>query len=215
MFNSFDIGVGGKTLVVSHDLEFGVIYFENSESIGSGDMFTVKGCDVAWSDNDNTMTCSPDELHGLLRGLLEVAVSPEEYKEETLLTAVPGVGILAYVTDAGIGVIGKIDGGTAAVANLMDRRAPAPAPAPMDDITDAGISAIPHDAETDSKTNPSHYQFPNGVQVIDITRNLGFLAGNVVKYVARAGRKPGESPMDDLLKAKWYLEQLIEKECGE
>lgn len=63
-----------------------------------------------------------------------------------------------------------------------------------------------------SKTNPNHYEFPNGVKVIDITRHLGFLEGNVVKYAARAGRKEGESRLDDLRKAKWYIEKAIE-EC--
>ena len=61
-----------------------------------------------------------------------------------------------------------------------------------------------------SKTSPAHYQFPDGVQVIDITQHLDFLLGNVVKYAARAGRKDGESKMDDLLKAQFYLRKAIE-----
>lgn len=56
--------------------------------------------------------------------------------------------------------------------------------------------------------NPSHYQFSNGAQVIDITENLSFSLGNVVKYVARAGRK-SEDPLEDLLKARFYLEREI------
>ena len=63
------------------------------------------------------------------------------------------------------------------------------------------------------KVNPSHYDFPGGVQVIDITKHLDFLAGNVVKYVCRAGRKGDR--VTDLLKAKRYLDWLIEKEQGE
>ncbi len=62
------------------------------------------------------------------------------------------------------------------------------------------------------KTNPSHYQLPNGFQVIDLTKNLGFCEGNVVKYVSRAGSKDGESRLDDLLKARYYLNQLITDE---
>ena len=63
-----------------------------------------------------------------------------------------------------------------------------------------------------SKTSPAHYQFPDGVQVIDITQHLDFLLGNVVKYAARAGKKAGESKMDDLLKAEFYLRRAIENE---
>lgn len=58
--------------------------------------------------------------------------------------------------------------------------------------------------------NPSHYGFPGGVQVIDITKHLDFLSGNVVKYVCRAGRKGDR--VTDLKKAKQYLDWLIERE---
>ena len=58
--------------------------------------------------------------------------------------------------------------------------------------------------------NPPHYQFSNGAQVIDITENLSFNLGNVVKYVARAGRKT-EDPAEDLAKAMFYLKREIER----
>ena len=60
----------------------------------------------------------------------------------------------------------------------------------------------------DNVNNPDHYQFSNGAQVIDITENLSFNLGNVVKYVARAGRKT-ENPFEDLMKAQWYLEREL------
>jgi len=62
-----------------------------------------------------------------------------------------------------------------------------------------------------SKTDAKHYDFPNGVRTIDITQHLDFCSGNVVKYVCRAGKKGGESSLDDLKKAVWYLNQLVEK----
>lgn len=62
------------------------------------------------------------------------------------------------------------------------------------------------------KTNPDHYITATGAEVIDISETLGFCEGNVVKYVARAGKKDGESRLDDLLKAKWYLERAIRNE---
>ncbi len=63
-----------------------------------------------------------------------------------------------------------------------------------------------------SKTSPKHYQLPNGFQVIDLTSQLDFCSGNVVKYVTRAGNKEGESSLDDLKKAKYYLDRLITQE---
>ena len=61
-----------------------------------------------------------------------------------------------------------------------------------------------------SKTNPSHYQMGN-IQVWDfiIDQDLDFLLGNVIKYVCRAGAKPGESRRDDLEKAKVYIEKAL------
>lgn len=59
--------------------------------------------------------------------------------------------------------------------------------------------------------HPKHYNTGN-IEVWDaITAwDLDFLLGNVVKYVSRAGRKPGESAVNDLLKARQYLDKEIE-----
>lgn len=65
------------------------------------------------------------------------------------------------------------------------------------------------------KVSPQHYQLPGGFQVIDLTKHLGFCEGNIVKYVARAGNKGGESRLDDLNKARWYLDLLIEDAIDE
>ena len=64
---------------------------------------------------------------------------------------------------------------------------------------------------TYSKTNPKHYQH-GSIQVWDfiVDQQLDFLAGNVIKYLCRAGRKDKESTLDDLLKAQVYLTKKIE-----
>jgi len=41
-------------------------------------------------------------------------------------------------------------------------------------------------------------------------QELDFFAGNVVKYVSRAGRKSGNSRQDDLQKAKTYIQKMID-----
>lgn len=58
--------------------------------------------------------------------------------------------------------------------------------------------------------HPKHYQSKNGVEVIDVIEefNLGFHLGNVIKYILRAGHKNDE--LEDLEKAKWYLERVID-----
>lgn len=60
----------------------------------------------------------------------------------------------------------------------------------------------------DPVNHPPHYTH-GGVEVIDAIEawGLGFHEGNVVKYVARAKHKGNE--LQDLEKAKWYLERRI------
>lgn len=58
--------------------------------------------------------------------------------------------------------------------------------------------------------NPAHYrQFP--VEPIDLTEHLTFNRGNAVKYLARAGSKPGADELIDLRKAAWYVEREIRR----
>lgn len=61
---------------------------------------------------------------------------------------------------------------------------------------------------SDSVNHPSHYN-AGSIEVIDAIEDwrLGFHAGNVIKYVARSGHKGSE--VEDLKKARWYLDRLI------
>lgn len=65
-----------------------------------------------------------------------------------------------------------------------------------------------------SAVSPDHYRFGNS-QVIDITRHLPFPEGNVIKYVARSGRKDPEKRIEDLEKARQYLKWAIENAQAE
>ena len=57
----------------------------------------------------------------------------------------------------------------------------------------------------------SYYGFPNGVEAEDICRYLSFNLGNVVKYSCRAGRKDPTKKIEDLEKARYYLEDEIRR----
>lgn len=61
--------------------------------------------------------------------------------------------------------------------------------------------------------HPKHYGGKNNpyetIKVIEAW-GLGFNLGNVVKYISRAGKK--DFLIQDLEKAKWYLEREILKE---
>lgn len=68
---------------------------------------------------------------------------------------------------------------------------------------------------SDNVSHPPHYAngWSNGAEVIDLTEHLSFCAGNVVKYVCRAGRKDPDKHVEDLKKARWYLDREIERVC--
>ncbi len=59
-----------------------------------------------------------------------------------------------------------------------------------------------------SVDHPAHYN-AGKFEVIDVIEDwdLCFNAGNVVKYIARAKHKGKE--LEDLRKARWYLDRLI------
>jgi|CXWL01.1.fsa_nt_gi hypothetical protein len=63
--------------------------------------------------------------------------------------------------------------------------------------------------EPDPVNHPPHYTaHPSGVECIEIVERLGFCAGNMVKYVWRAGLKDGTTRLDDLKKALWYADRI-------
>ena len=62
-----------------------------------------------------------------------------------------------------------------------------------------------------NKFSPSHYQ-RGKIEVWDFIadQELDYFTGNVVKYLCRAGHKDRETELDDLQKAKVYIEKRIE-----
>ena len=71
--------------------------------------------------------------------------------------------------------------------------------------------------ECDDKmvSHPSHYQSETGLEVIDVIEAFTFDlkgieatdTGNILKYMCRWKQKNG---LQDLKKARWYLDHLIE-----
>jgi hypothetical protein len=63
---------------------------------------------------------------------------------------------------------------------------------------------------SDAVDHPKHYGGAgNPYEAIHVVEawSLGFCLGNVVKYIARAGKK-GDA-LEDLKKARWYLDREI------
>lgn len=66
-------------------------------------------------------------------------------------------------------------------------------------------------AKEDVVNHPKHYTVhPSGVECIQITEHMNFCLGNAIKYLWRAGDKH-ESPLEDLKKARWYIDREIKR----
>lgn len=67
---------------------------------------------------------------------------------------------------------------------------------------------------TDNVNEPAHYT-AGDIECIDAIKSsmghdafCGYLKGNVMKYMWRYNLK--DNPMEDLKKARWYLDKLID-----
>ncbi len=68
----------------------------------------------------------------------------------------------------------------------------------------------------DPVNHPSHYtSHPSGIECIEISKYYDFCIGNVFKYIWRSGLKSengmskDDKALEDLKKARWYLDQEI------
>ena len=95
----------------------------------------------------------------------------------------------------------KIDKTTGLILPLVD-----------DNTSREELDMLRRPLEKEEVTNPKHYDKVGfGIQPLEyiIANELDFLEGNVIKYVSRYPHKGG---INDLLKARTYIEKLIERE---
>lgn len=63
---------------------------------------------------------------------------------------------------------------------------------------------------SDKVNHPPHYKaHPSGIECIQITEHMSFNLGNAMKYIWRCDEK--HDAIEDLKKAKWYIEREIAK----
>lgn len=68
------------------------------------------------------------------------------------------------------------------------------------------------DKSPDNKiVHPSYYNWFE-IECMDVVKNFDFLLGNVIKYCWRCGLKSSTTKLEDLKKAKYYIEIAIEME---
>ena len=76
-------------------------------------------------------------------------------------------------------------------------------------------SAAPVEKNSDMVNHPDHYKTANGVECIDVIEEFltpdefrGYLKGQVLKYLFRAGKKDPAKKSEDYEKAGWYVRKL-------
>ena len=65
--------------------------------------------------------------------------------------------------------------------------------------------------KNDPVNHPSHY-CDGGIETLDfiVAKKLDFFLGQVCKYISRAGKKDPAKELEDLQKARFYLNRKIE-----
>lgn len=87
---------------------------------------------------------------------------------------------------------------------------------PIDDLDEPRarqlVEGLP--GRRDSVNHPPHYTHGH-IEPIEVIEDwkLGFHLGTVLKYIARAEHKG--APVEDLQKARWYLDREIKRRQGE
>jgi hypothetical protein len=82
----------------------------------------------------------------------------------------------------------------------------------MGDIISSYLNSLPSEERKEAVNGPEYYGGKGNVyEAINVIEayGMGFCDGNVLKYLLRYKKKNG---IEDLHKAQWYLDRLIENE---
>lgn len=75
-----------------------------------------------------------------------------------------------------------------------------------------GATNLMTDQPYEQVDHPTHYRLNgSGVECIDVAEHMPFNTGNALKYLWRAGLKPGTDAVTDLRKAAFYVNREIER----
>lgn len=76
--------------------------------------------------------------------------------------------------------------------------------------TTGDLTSTKSEPVEDVVNHPSHYtSHPSGVECIQVTEHMNFNLGNAVKYIWRAGLKDSDKTLQDLNKARFYIDREI------
>lgn len=75
------------------------------------------------------------------------------------------------------------------------------------------VEAESDEIEADNLINHPSYYCDGGIETLDfiLAKKLDFLTGQVCKYISRAGKKDPDKDIEDLKKARFYLDRKIKE----
>ncbi len=80
----------------------------------------------------------------------------------------------------------------------------------VDSARGTEVTSLGHDPVN----HPNHYcSHPSGVECITVVEHMSFNVGNAIKYLWRMGQK--QNALEDLRKARWYIDREIKRLGGE
>lgn len=78
---------------------------------------------------------------------------------------------------------------------------------PAGTLTEPPVDAVNHPKHYGQGT----YEAIKVIEAADFPAKLAFHLGNTLKYVLRAGKKDPNKLVEDLKKARWYLDRAIQR----
>jgi hypothetical protein len=74
------------------------------------------------------------------------------------------------------------------------------------------MTSQPKTPAADPVNHPKHYtDNPKGIELIDMIGHLSFPKGAAIKYIYRAGKKDPDKSIEDLKKARWFIDFMIKE----
>jgi hypothetical protein len=103
----------------------------------------------------------------------------------------------------------EIDAEVQGRARIMRKTGPVLIIELLQDTAPDELAAPPQD----HVNHPQHYGGDTQYEAIKVIEawELGFCLGNTVKYISRAGKKDQDKRIEDLKKARWYLDREIQR----
>jgi len=121
---------------------------------------------------------------------------------------------IGYKSDITVKMMQHVGGDSSIIAAAKVSVDGADSQMQLDREASAGLGGVREGRTVSEAVNhPDHYGGADNpyeaIKVIEAWR-LGFCLGNAVKYISRAGKKDAAKLVEDLKKARWYLDREIQ-----